>query len=281
MNFLMQLKAIRPFRFFALALSGILAISIGMTAQTPAKGPGGVHFTATMDNVGGAGDTVKINLLGWSTDADRDQLLAAWNLTPAPAAGARGGGGRGAGGAGGRGAGGAGRGARGAAAAADDAAGDDASPADALPAATGRGARGGGRGGRGGNTAPAPPETPESSLTAALQKTPTVGILWTTSEITGYSIHYAYRFPQPDGGERIVLATDRRLGVWNNLWKAAGSPTPNEYSFSVIELRLNAKGEGEGKASLTGKVTVDTAAKTIALDSYSALPIVLKGVKRQ
>jgi hypothetical protein len=117
-------------------------------------------------------------------------------------------------------------------------------------------------------------------LTAALQKTPTVGILW-TSETTGYSIHYAYRFPQPDGGERIVLATDRRLGVWNNLWKPAGSAVPNDYAFSVIELRLNSKGEGEGKASLTGKVTADTAAKTIALDGYSTLPIVLKGVKRQ
>jgi len=233
----MQLKAIKLFRFLTLVLSGILAMCIGIMAQTPAKGPVAVRFTATTDNVSGAGDTVKINLLGWSTDADRDQLLAAWNLTPAPAAAGARGGGRGGGG-------------------------------------------GGGRGGRGGNAAPSVAETPESSLTAALQKTPTVGILW-TSETTGYSIHYASRFPQPDGGERIVLATDRRLGGWNNLWKPAGSATPNEYAFSVIELRLNAKGDGEGKASLTGKVTVDSQAKTIALDGYAALPVVFKGVKRQ
>ena len=270
-------SSIRPFHLLSCVFTGIVVVSLAVTGQTPSKGPVALRYTATTDNVSGAGDTVKINLMGWSSDADRDQLLAAWNLTPAlAAAGARGGRGAAAGG----------RGARGAAAAAavvDDAAGDGAAPVDAAPpaAAAGRGARGGGRGGRGGNAAPAAPtETPESSLTAALQKTPTVGILW-TSETTGYSIHYAYRFPQPDGGERIVLATDRRLGAWNNLWKPAGSATPNEYAFSVIELRVNAKGEGEGKVSLTGKLAADNVAKTIALDGYGTLPVVLKGVKRQ
>ena len=47
----------------------------------------------------------------------------------------------------------------------------------------------------------------------------------------------------------------------------------------MIELRLNAKHEGEGKASVTGKVAVDSAANTIALESYAALPVTLKDVK--
>ena len=117
-------------------------------------------------------------------------------------------------------------------------------------------------------------------MTAALQRAPTLGYLW-TSESAGYSLRYAYRLPQPDGSERIVLVTDRRLGSWNGLWKPAGSATPTDYQFTLIELRLNARGEGEGKASLTAKVTVDTPAKTFALDGYSTLPVVLKGVKRQ
>jgi hypothetical protein len=233
----MQLKAFRPFALLTVVLSCIVAINIAVTAQTPAKGPA-IRYTATTDNVSGAGETIKINLVNWSTDAERDQILAAWTLTATtPAAAARGGGGRGAGG--------------------------------------GRGGRGGGA-----NAAPAPAETRESSLAAALQKTPTAGILW-TSETTGYSVHYAYHLSQPDGGERIILATDRRLGGWNNLWKPAGSAKPNEYEFSVIELRLNPKGEGEGKVSVTGTVAADKEAKTIALDGYSTLPVVLKGVKRQ
>ena len=52
---------------------GIVTLSALMTAQTPTKGPL-VRYTATTDNVKGAGDAVRIELLGWSTDAERDQL---------------------------------------------------------------------------------------------------------------------------------------------------------------------------------------------------------------
>lgn len=203
-----------------------------VNAQTPAPGPI-LRLNATTDNVSGAPDPIRIDLLRWSTEAERDQLLSAWTSpgtpAPAPAAGERG------------------------------------------------GARG--RGGRGGAPADAPPATPEGSLAAALGKAPTVGYVW-SSETAGYSVHYAARLAQPDGGERILLITDRRLGAWNNLWKPSGGTTPMNYEFTLIELHMNPKGEGEGKSSLTGKVTVDNAAKAIVLESYAALPVILKGVKR-
>jgi hypothetical protein len=122
--------------------------------------------------------------------------------------------------------------------------------------------------------------TPEGALAAALQTAKTVGYIW-TSEAAGYSLRYAYRIPQPDGGERIIFATERRLGAWNDLWKPAGGAAVTNYDFSIVELRLNAKGEGEGRSSLTGKVTVDPTAKTIALENYSSLPVVFKDVKRR
>ena len=118
-------------------------------------------------------------------------------------------------------------------------------------------------------------------MQAALQNASSVGILW-TSESTGYSLRYAYRIAQPDGGERIIFATDRRLGVWNDQWWKPTVGTANKgYEFSVIEFRLNAKGEGEGRTSLTGKIVEDPAAKSIALENYSALPVMFKNVKRQ
>jgi hypothetical protein len=87
---------------------------------------------------------------------------------------------------------------------------------------------------------------------------------------------------QPDGSERIIFATDRRLGAWNDLWKPAGAAaTPTDYEFSIIELHLTAKGDGEGKTSLTGKVAVDSSAHTLALEGYAGLPIVFKDVKRR
>jgi hypothetical protein len=108
-------------------------------------------------------------------------------------------------------------------------------------------------------------------------KIASAGRIW-SSESAGYSVRYAVRLAQPDGGERIVLVTDRRLNP--DIWKpAAGTPTADP--FSLIELRLNGKGEGEGKASLTGKVTVDTAAKTFALEDYAGSPVILKGVTRR
>jgi len=116
-------------------------------------------------------------------------------------------------------------------------------------------------------------------LAAALQTAKTVGYLW-SSESAGYSLRYAYRLPQPDGSERIIFATDRRLGAWNDLWKPTGNATATPYEFTVIELRMNPKGIGEGKTSLTGKVTIDATAKSIALDGYTALPVVFKDVKR-
>ncbi len=123
------------------------------------------------------------------------------------------------------------------------------------------------------------PATPESTLAAALEQIPTVGYLW-SSEVAGYALRYAGKVAGPDGGERIILITDRRLGNANDLWKPAAPGTPSAYEFSVIELRLNSKGEGEGKTSLTGKVTPDSAAKILTPENYDALPVVLKNVKR-
>jgi hypothetical protein len=48
----------------------------------------------------------------------------------------------------------------------------------------------------------------------------------------------------------------------------------------VVEARLNAKGAGEAKTSLTGKLTVDTAAG-LTLDNYAALPVILKNMERR
>jgi hypothetical protein len=241
-------------RIAALLIAGAGLAALMTTAQTKAP-----TFTATTDNVS-THDSIRINLLRWSSDAERDQLLAAWNLTSPPPRAGQGGRGR-------------------AGAAADDGFGFT-DPALDDPSLTGGRAGRGGRGGRGGG-APAAPRTPESSLTAALGRVPTVGYLW-SSEVAGYSLRYAVRLPQPDGGERIVLITDRRLGAWNDMWKPAGpaaDAAPPNYEFSLIELHLNAKGEGEGKASLTGKVAADSAAKTLALENYNALPVVLKNVR--
>jgi hypothetical protein len=116
-------------------------------------------------------------------------------------------------------------------------------------------------------------------LTAAIGRAPTIGYIWTT-DVTGYSIKYAWHTPLPDGGDRIVLATDRRLGAYSPAWTLPAGAAPTDYEFTLIELRLGTKGIGEGKASLTAKVAVDGDAKTVALENYAGAPAILQNVKR-
>lgn len=253
------------------AIQAVFAIAIAFPGFTfsQAPAPPVLRLAAETANLNGGPTKVRIDVLTWSTDSARSALVDAWNLLP-PAPGTTG---RGAGGTvAGRGA----RGARGGGAAAPEAA--VGPPPTAAPPA-GRGARGARGAPTPGNVIATPvvPDTPEKALAAALESATGVGYLW-TSESTGYSLRYAYRFAQPDGGERIILGTDRRLGDRDGSWKPTGGPA-SDYAFSIIELRLNSKREGEGKASLTGKVGIDGSANTIALESYATLPITLKNVR--
>lgn len=140
-------------------------------------------------------------------------------------------------------------------------------------------ARGGRAPARGRARGPAAPLTPAAALAATAGRSPTIGYLW-TNDITGYSIKYAYRASQPDGGERIVLLTDRRLGAHSAGWKPAAAGAETDYEFTLVEIRLDAKGSGEGKTSLMARVVADTEAKTVALENYAATAAILQNVKR-
>ena len=46
--------------------------------------------------------------------------------------------------------------------------------------------------------------------------------------------------PEGDGGERIIIATDRRIGFW----EAANQPRSIDYPFTLIEMRDRLKRQG-------------------------------------
>jgi hypothetical protein len=113
-------------------------------------------------------------------------------------------------------------------------------------------------------------------LLDVLQDMPRVGYIRTPESI-GYDLHYARRAPLPDGGERVVLVTDRRIGFW----EAANRPRSIDYPFTVIELHLNPDGNGEGKISIATKITADKANRIVTLENYSTQPVLLQSVKRE
>ena len=85
-------------------------------------------------------------------------------------------------------------------------------------------------------------EKGDSGLGAGLEKTPTAGYIWDEGPL-GYSLRYAQKIQQPDGGERIILLTDRPLGSWSREgWKPSGQNAARPYSFTLVELRLNKHG---------------------------------------
>ncbi len=155
-----------------------------------------VTVTATSVNVAEPGTPVKIRILRWSTDDERAPIARSAEsgaCAGLPAEAA-------------------------------------AQPASSAPGGGAAACRRRGRGrGRG---AAAAQLTPIAAFTAALGRAPTLGYIW-TNDVTGYSIKYAWHSPLPDGTDRIVLASDRRLGAYTDAWKS----TPDRRRTPTTPLR--------------------------------------------
>jgi hypothetical protein len=113
-------------------------------------------------------------------------------------------------------------------------------------------------------------------LLDTLQKMPRIGSIRTPNSI-GYDLHYARKNPLDEGGDQIVLATDRYIGFW----EAANRPRTVDYPFSLIEMRVGKDGEGEGKMSLFTKIGYDKKKNQIVLEDYGSQPVLLTQVRRE
>lgn len=91
----------------------------------------------------------------------------------------------------------------------------------------------------------------------------------------GHDIRYAFQTPLEDGGRRIVVITDRYIGFR----EAANQPRTVDYPFTLMEIRVNARGEGTGKASVATKITFDKKDQKIELENWSSEPVRLNEVK--
>jgi hypothetical protein len=92
----------------------------------------------------------------------------------------------------------------------------------------------------------------------------------------GWDIRFARHDATDDGGERVVLATDRPIGFL----EAANQPRSINYPFTIIEMQLNRAGEGKGTMSLATKVILDKKKNRITLENFELQPVLLTQVKR-
>lgn len=114
---------------------------------------------------------------------------------------------------------------------------------------------------------------------AALRELPTLGIVWRSGSVVGHSVKYAHRTELEDGGERIVLLTDSRIGSTSfTPWRASDAPDTEPREYSVIELRTGPA--AGGTLSLGAEIRIDADASLIALDATGRDPLLTDVVKQ-
>ena len=91
----------------------------------------------------------------------------------------------------------------------------------------------------------------------------------------GLDIRYARQMPLPEGGRRIILAMDRYIGIR----EARNQPRSIDYPFTLIEIRADKAGKGEGKMSVATKIKFDKKKNVIELENYATEPVRLNNVE--
>lgn len=123
-------------------------------------------------------------------------------------------------------------------------------------------------------------EGPEELLVALQDQEETgfVRISGRGAQLTRFpSVRLRYaREIRTEGGRILRLATDRPIGFA----EAVRNPRTMDYTFSLIELRLDEKNEGEGTLALGMKMKYDKEKNTLVLENYSSGPVRLTKVSK-
>lgn len=115
-----------------------------------------------------------------------------------------------------------------------------------------------------------------NGLLRALQRNKRVGFIRLPNSL-GYDLRFARQVPGEDGGRRIIIATDRRIGFQ----EARQNARTMDYPFSLIEMRINAQGEGEGKFAVATRITYNKDKQVIELENYSSEPVRLTTIRAE
>ncbi|HVH29647.1 MAG TPA: hypothetical protein VM818_23025 [Vicinamibacterales bacterium] len=91
----------------------------------------------------------------------------------------------------------------------------------------------------------------------------------------GYDLRFAREIPLPDGGRRIILATDRRMTAQ----EVARGGLSLDYPFTIIELRVNKANMGEGRLSAFTRIQTNKKEQVIELENWGDAPAKLTEVK--
>ena len=112
------------------------------------------------------------------------------------------------------------------------------------------------------------------ALLDAVRDAKSVGTIRTPGNLA-YDLRFAAEEMLGDGMRRVVLMTDRPISIWESV----NRPRTIDYPFTMIELRLNSRAEGEGKLNLAARIDASSTGRTVQLENYDTQPIHLKEVR--
>jgi hypothetical protein len=122
----------------------------------------------------------------------------------------------------------------------------------------------------------------QDALLKALQKEPSRGRIsfpgWQGPDPQnyrlGWDLRYVARDSLPDGGDRIVIATDRQM----SFAEVRNQPRTVDYPFTLFEMHFDQAGKGEGKMSYALQINFDKKKNNIELENYSSEPVRLNNL---
>lgn len=109
----------------------------------------------------------------------------------------------------------------------------------------------------------------QDALLEALKKLPKVGSISLPGTLA-YDLRYAYKFPAENGGSTLVIATDRRI-LPGEVWDQTRS---TDYPFELVEMHLDARGEGEGTLSWATRISIGKDGN-LELEVFGDSPVML------
>ena len=117
-------------------------------------------------------------------------------------------------------------------------------------------------------------ENGPDALLKQLRKIKPLGRI-STPDTIGYDLKYAHQVPLASGGRRIMIGTDRPLSYWESV----NRPRSADYPYTVIEMRLDADGKGQGKMTVATKV--NAVGDTVELENYDLTPVQLSNIRTE
>jgi hypothetical protein len=95
-----------------------------------------------------------------------------------------------------------------------------------------------------------------------------------SSETIGYDLKFSEQQTQPDGGRKIILATDRPMS-FREIFKQTRSA---DYPFTWVQLNMRTDGTGQGELAVRARVFGDRPNRPIEVETFEIQPIRLQQV---